>query len=382
MTSHLSLRKAIASALAAQGYRMSAGGFLLPDGARDTLRDTHQMARAERVARNREFIHDAAPLVRACLADGGALNVANISPVLVPVFPGSKWETLFRWWNLVWWSLPWEKAYGRQMRYIVWDRHHQAAIGIIGLQSPILSWTPRDRHVGIPPETRDYWVNQSLSAQRLGALPPYNSVLGGKLVAMTMPTDKVRNDFRRKYRERKTVLLGRELPPNLLFITTTGAFGKSSVYNRLKFEGRPVAEFIGYSNGSGSFHIPNHLYERMIEFLRKSGVDASRGCGNGPSRKMRLIDQSMRMLGFKNGNRHNVRRAVYLFPLASNLREMVEMKNIRPRWIRRTVGGVADFWKERWALPRLSRMGRDDNFFSFRPGDFVAEQLRLNEAAA
>ena len=376
------LRKAIANALAKQGYCLRAGEFVLPDGARDTLRGAHQMARAERVGRCRDFIHDVAPLVEKHLPDGAALKAEDISPVLIPVSPGSKWEALFRWWNLVWWSLPWEKAYGRQMRYVVWDKCHEAVIGLIGLQSPILSWTPRDRHMGIPSEARDYWVNQSLSAQRLGALPPYNGILGGKLVALTMATDKVRGDFRRKYRGKKTVLRGRELPANLLFITTTGAFGKSSVYNRLKFRGHPVAEFIGYSNGSGSFHIPNHLYERMIDFLRERGVDAARGYGNGPSRKMRLIERGMKMLGYRNGNRHSIRRAVYLFPLASNLGKMIAGQNTRPRWMRRTVPEVTDFWKERWMLPRLPRLGGDDAFLGFRGGDFVAGRIRSHPLAS
>ena len=372
----MKLRKEIANALAMQGYCLHAGEFVLPDGARDTLRDAHQMARAERVAQCHDFIHDTAPLVRQHLPDGRALKVEDISPTLIQIAPGTKWEALFRWWNLVWWSLPWEKAYGRQMRYVVWDQHHEAIIGLIGLQSPILSWAPRDRHMGIPPDARDYWVNQSLSAQRLGALPPYNSVLGGKLVAMTMATDKVREDFRKKYHGKKTLMQERELPANLLFITTTGAFGKSSVYNRLKFKDSPVAEFIGYSSGAGSFHIPNHLYEQMIVFMREQGADVARSYGNGPSRKMRLIDQCMSMLGYRNGNRHNIRRAVYLFPLASNLRKMIAMENVRPRWIHRSVSDVTEFWKYRWILPRLSRLGASEAFAGFRGGDFVDKQIR------
>ncbi len=378
----MTLKEAIAEALAMQGYCLHAGEFVLTDGARDTVRNAHQMARAERIARCHDFIHDTAPLVRQHLRDGKELKVEDISPTLIQVAPGTKWEKLFRWWNLVWWSLPWEKAYGRQMRYVVWDQHHEAIIGLIGLQSPILSWGPRDRHMGIPSDTRDYWVNQSLSAQRLGALPPYNSVLGGKLVAMTMATDTVREDFRKKYHGKKTLLRERELPANLLFITTTGAFGKSSVYNRLKFKDSPVAEFIGYSSGAGSFHIPNHLYEQMIVFMREQGANVARCYGNGPSRKMRLIDQCMSMLGYRNGNQHNIRRAVYLFPLVSNLRKMIAGENTCPCWTHRTVPEVTGFWKDRWILPRLSRLGASEAFAGFRGDDFVTEQVQRLSAAS
>lgn len=370
------LKNEVAAALERQGYRLQAGEFLLPDISRETVRNAHKMSRDDRVARHRDFICAHAPLAREHLIDGADLNVRDISPVLKKVKPGSKWETLFRWWNFVWWSLPWEKAYGRQMRYVVWDRHHRAVIGLIGLQSPILSWTPRDRHLGVQADDRDFWINQSLSAQRLGALPPYNQILGGKLVALTMTANSVRRDFREKYQNKKTILYGRKLPANLLFITTTGAFGKSSIYTRLTFKERAVAEFAGYSEGAGSFHIPDRLYEKIVGYLSAQGIDAARGFGNGPSRKMRLIQQGMNLLGFKCGNRHGVRRAVYVFPLASNLQQMIAGKHSQPKWIHRTIAGVTDFWKGRWSLPRLEK---NPSCLDFDGGEYVNEQLQLLE---
>lgn len=31
---------------------------------------------------------------------------------------------LFLWWNLIWWSLPYEEPIGRQMRFLLWDKTH------------------------------------------------------------------------------------------------------------------------------------------------------------------------------------------------------------------------------------------------------------------
>lgn len=42
----------------------------------------------------------------------------------------------------------------------------------------------RDSALGILPAKRDYWVNMSMNAQRVGALPPYNDLLGGKMAAL------------------------------------------------------------------------------------------------------------------------------------------------------------------------------------------------------
>lgn len=368
------LRSRIDSVLRRQGYRLRDGEIMLDDLSRDSLRTLHQTARAERLFGQEKLIVSGIETVKRHMINGKNLDVSKIDPVLQEVRPGTVWETLFRWWNYVWWSLPFEKAYGRQMRYVVWDRHHRAAIGLIGLCSPILSCARRDSHLGIAKEHRDFWINQSMSAQRLGALPPYNEILGGKLVAMLLTHKRIRRDFREKYRNRTTLMQGRRLPANLLFVTTTGAFGKSSIYNRLKFDGDLLAKFIGYTRGAGSFHIPDEIYEELVEFLRTQGVYAARGYGNGPSRKMRLIHQAMTALGYKNGNCHHVPRAIYLFPMVSNLPELISGKHLQPRWQTHITAELVEFWKRHWVLPRLEN--RAAKLRAFRKEEFIAEELR------
>ena len=185
-------------------------------------------------------------------------------------------------------------------------------------------------------------------------MPPYNQVLGGKLVSMLLLCHRIRHDFRKKYKDKKTVLRRRYLPPRLLFFTTTGAFGKSSIYNRLKFNDESLTEFIGFTKGCGGFHIPNSLFEEIVEFLEMKGVPTNRGFGTGPSRKMRLIDVGMRNLGYKKGNAHQIYRAIYLFPTVSNVREMVQGKHTQPRWKTQNTRDITEFWKHRWGLKRAA----------------------------
>ena len=369
-----SLRRQINRILRSQGYDISKGVFSLVGADRDNLRRTHALAKKERIAGKTSFIRDQATFVRDYMVDGKDLRVEDISPQLIPVVAESHWEKLFRWWNFVWWSMPYEAAYGRQMRYIVWDQHHQAVIGLIGLHSPLLSWAPRDRYLGLTAADRDYWVNQSMSAQRVGAVPPYNGVLGGKLVAMLMTSDTLRKDFHRKYSKKATVLQKRELPANLLFITTTGAFGKSSLYTRLKFGEDWLASFIGYSNGSGSFHVPDAIYEQLLVALSRNGVSIKRGYGYGPSRKMRLIRAGMEALGYQNGNFHGVKRAIYLFPFARNLDRLIAGLARRPLWHHRQESDLTNFWKNRWILPRIAV--REESLRQFSKTQFLEEQLK------
>lgn len=368
----IDLKQRVDQALTLQGFNLDKRDFEIKDTERETKREVHALSKLERLSDHKKFILANLELAKSHMVDGNQLDVSKIKPVLRAVETGSTDERLFRWWNLVWWSLPYERAYGRQMRFIVWDEYHNAPMGLIGLQSPILSWSVRDKHLGITSEKRDFWVNQSMSAQRLGALPPYNYILGGKLVASMMTTNTVCDAFNKKYQNKKTVIKDRILPSNLLFITTTGAFGKSSVYDRLKHQGDKVAHFIGMTHGSGTFHIPNSLYEDLVGYLTSLGVDTKRGYGAGPSKKMRLIGQALKTLGIDNGSYHGVKRAVYLFPLVKNLEEVIAGKS-KPEWYTRSEHDVAEFWKSRWALPRIERTKA---YRDFSKKQFVEDTLK------
>lgn len=369
----LVLRHKVTDVLARQGFLIGDKGFSVRDSAeRDTKRELHRLAKLERLANHKEFLLSNLDLAASHMLDGAALNVAKIQPSLRIVTPDSPEERLFRWWNLTWWSLPYERPYGRQMRFVVWDDYHDAPIGLIGLQSPILNWGVRDKFLGIASERRDYWVNQSMNAQRLGALPPYSYVLGGKLVASLMTSDTVRSIFAAKYTGAKTVMQGRVLPARLLFITTTGAFGKSIIYDRLKHRNDEVARMIGFTKGSGTFHIPNELYEELVGYLSSLGVDTKRGYGAGPSKKMRLVSQALRLLDITNGSRHGIQRAVYLFPLARNLKAVIA-DNVEPDWYCRTESDITDFWKERWALRRATH---NKSFMEFTKFRYIRDTLQ------
>lgn len=367
-----SLKNRVIYIMKKQGYIYNHTGFVLKDTSLEVKREAHVLAKMQKVNQNEEFILENIDLIKKHLLDGKNLEIEKIDPQIIEVKVGTKFEKIFRWWNLVWWSLPYERAYGRQMRLIVWDKYHNAPIGLIGLQSPILSWSVRDEYLGIDAKGRDFWVNQSMSAQRLGALPPYNYILGGKLVASLMTASVLAKKIEDKYAYKKTILKNRSLPSRPLFITTTGAYGKSSVYNRLKFNDQLIAKFIGYTKGSGSFHIPDSLYEDFITYLEKKEYDVRRGYGSGPSKKVRIINEAMDYLGFSKGSTHGVKRAVYLFPLVKNLQEVIQ-KNKRPIRIIRKIGELTNYWRQRWALPRTNT---HKEYLDFTGSHFIQKTIQ------
>jgi len=222
------------------------------------------------------------------------------------------------------------------------------------LQSPPLRSAVRDKFLGLNKENIDYWINQSLYGQRIGALPPYNELLGGKMVALSLTSNEVRDLYAKKYENRNTILRNRELPNRLLFITTTSAYGKSSVYERINYKGETVSQFLGFTSGAGTFQLPDELYRECLQYLEQKKVNTKRGYGTGPSRKMRLISMAFNHLKIPTFLYHNIKRGYYLFSNVRNLHEVIH-NNAEPSWYERPFIELFDFWKERWGIPRSNR---------------------------
>jgi len=355
-----SLREKIVQALEEQGFKINP--HVRPsENSKIAYRQIQQKAKLEQLSLHKDFLLESREKIREYCKDGSEVIPEDIALELREVQPDSLEEILFRWWNLIWWSIPYQHSYGRQMRFILWDKTHNSPFGLIGLQSSVLKMSVRDNYLGIPRDKLDIWINRSMTAQRIGALPPYNELLGGKMVALAVTSNEIRNSYRKKYQSSVSIIRGRKIEPDLLFIATTSAFGKSSLYNRLKFHGEVVVERLGYTQGSGSFHIPEKLYDEILELLKNRGVDVSRGYGHGPSRKLKLISLGLKYLELPNFEYHGIKREFYLFPLVKNLKEVIRYHQ-NPVWIDRPFTSIEQYWKERYALPRAARKPEWKNF--------------------
>ena len=75
----------------------------------------------------------------------------------------------------------------------------------------------------------------------LGAVPPYNALCGGKLIALLATSIEVRNAFSERYQDHVTLISQRRVDARLALVTTSSALGRSSVYNRLVWPDRALA---------------------------------------------------------------------------------------------------------------------------------------------
>jgi hypothetical protein len=347
------LKEEILKNLEKQGFKYNP--HIRPSGkSKTTLRRVQQASRLEQLELHKNLLKRASAKVKPFIRNGVDIDPTKIDLSLREIQTGSSDAYIFNWWNLVWWRIPYQQPYGRQMRYLIWDDGHDAPFGLISLQSPVLRMSVRDEFLEVPKDELDVWINRSLQAQRIGAFPPYNYLLGGKMCALAIVCNEIRDRYKEKYSERKTILKNREISSDLLFLTTTSAFGRSSVYNRLRHNNQAVALSLGYTKGAGSFHISENLYSQLIDLLDERGFETGREFGNGPSRKMKLIRKGLSELGIQNGVYHNVLREFFLFPLVTNLKKVIA-NGANPKYHNRSFNTLFKAWKKNYAIPRSER---------------------------
>lgn len=326
----------------------------LVDCSKSVCRDLHRPAIRTEIERQQQWIRWAYPRYASYFSHGNQLIPLRIDPLLLEVT--DQWQAdLFRLARLTW-SLPYTKGYGRRLRFLLLDQSNGKLIGILGLQSPPLDFPSRDRLFRYPEGRKVELVNQTMDIYSLGAVPPYGRLLGGKLVALAAVSCEVSNSYERKYAGRTTEMGKRTLPSSLIALTTTSAFGRSSLYNRLAFSGELVAQPIGYTQGYGSFHLAV-FYPRIREFLKSRGVSTRGGFGVGPRIVWQTYVRALGRLGLSDELlKHGIKREVYLFPLVHNLNDYMEGRADDPIRIMRSFSDLASWWRERWLLPRAERV--------------------------
>jgi hypothetical protein len=299
------------------------------------------------------------------LANPRDVRLEEIDPRLVRVESNSQEALVFKAATL-YWSVPVSEGFGRRMRFIVIDGSNQKLIGIIGLTDPVFNMGPRDKWIGWSSDMRKEKLVHVMDAFVLGALPPYNQLLGGKLVALLACSREIVRKFRMKYGDYRGVISKRKKNARLALITTTSALGRSSVYNRLRIPGsiqfltdvEPERVPTWHTRGYGHFHIPKEIFKAMVDMLGRRKHPYAKGYrfGNGPNWKIRVIRQAANELGLDEDLLvHGVQRQVYLAPLAKNTRSFLLGKSARPRYLTLSTREITDFWRERWGMPRSKR---------------------------
>lgn len=358
-TREAALKRKLRRHLYSLGFKRTDKGLIQSEGStKDAIRTLHAPQRSDRLKANEVFLKDAAPKLVKHFASGTEVDPARISPRLEKIFSDTWQADLFRLAALTW-SVPVSNGFGRRMRYLVWDNYNSKLMGLIAIGDPVFNLRARDQLIGWTSKERGARLVNLMDAYVLGSLPPYNTLLGGKLIACLLRTRDIFDDFTKAYGNTTGIISNEEKKARLLAITTSSSMGRSSVYNRLKLGGTDYLTPIGYTGGWGHFHIPDRLFEELRDYLRQIGhhyADYHR-FGQGPNWKLRTTRAALASLGFKDDiMRHGIQREVFMCSLAENATNILATGKGRPN-LKTLLSAkeVADLALERWVIPRAAR---------------------------
>lgn len=360
------LRRDVLIHLRNQGFTFHNGGLAPPASDDKTLlRTLHADAVATKIKKTRSALarHEDGFLQR--LGDPSNIDPASIRPRLVEIRSPSGADGLLWRWATLHWSIPVSSGYGRRLRFLVVDAAHgDNLIGLIGLADPVFAMRARDTAIGWAGPTQRNGLIHMMDAFVLGAVPPYQGLLAGKLMAMLATSDDVRDTFDRKYADTISRISGERRRAQLAAVTTSSALGRSSVYNRLRrADGTAAMSAVGYSSGSGDFQFSGPIYNRLVDIASTAIGDQQTqrhtGWGGTSFRNRReVIQVALRELGL-DGRRlrsHGVRRELFVGFTAPNAGDFLRGEtDTLDRREHNTVDDVSDWWKTRWAIPRAGR---------------------------
>ena len=205
-----------------------------------------------------------------------------------------------------------------------------------------------------------------------GAVPPYNSLLGGKLVALLMASEEVRDAYRNRYADQVSIIsspmAGRAVyrPAELKVLTTTSLYGNgSSQYNRLKLRAidYPVLDHdiawqeLAKTAGYGTVHLSpttvrvlREVSERMYRARR-----VNHRFGEGASPRLRQIREAVEALGIDAAHvlHHATPRIFYSCELHPGAIDELVGMNPPTESHSQPASVVSSLWRQRWLTNRI-----------------------------
>ncbi len=239
-----------------------------------------------------------------------------------------------------------------------------------------------------------------------GAIPPYNEILAGKLVALLATSPQVIHDYKARYSNKASMiasrLKGKDVfrPADLVYVGTTSLYYVgSSQYNRLKIPGGifdtdydVIWKKLGMTIGFGTMHISKATTLSLTEATSDGFSRINHVFGEGASPKMRLLTMSIRELlestneDSKDFSKHAMSRIVYGACLAKNTTDYLLGKAEKPDYYtdisdyKTGTQKIIDYWTERWLTSRLNYAPIYDRIKDFDvKGLLVGEQIDVDE---
>ena len=229
-----------------------------------------------------------------------------------------------------------------------------------------------------------------------GSIPPYNELLGGKLISILACSPAVVRDYTHRYQNQVSEIASRMKgkcvvrDSRLVFLGTTSLYAVgSSQYNRIKVprQNNSFLEFrrMGVTEGYGTVFFSKEttaLFSKLLE-LQDGGKRINHVFGEGTSPRFRMISRGLSSIGIRAEAflKHYSPRIVYSIDLAKNTNRFLlgidkdvdydfDLEN--PADVETKTQELIDYWYDRWLETRLTTVNINQ-----RLRDFNIENILL-----
>ncbi len=231
-----------------------------------------------------------------------------------------------------------------------------------------------------------------------GSVPPYNTLLGGKLVGMLLTSPQIIHDYQEKYAGYASTIAskmkGQEVrrDSKLVFLGTTSLYSSnSSQYNRIAIpvigQSGESVRFIRYglTEGYGSVHFSGETVDILTELqeLIQGARLINNRFGEGVNQKLRKIRTGLASIGLSSADnflRHRSQRIVYGVPLGRKSSMFLCGETDDPEYYfearsdiecQKATKYICDYWATRWLQNRIKSKKYLEEVQNFRSENFL-----------
>ena len=347
---------------------------------KNVVKSAMAYSRNEIIDRSSHWIENHLDVARENLASGNDVLKSEICP-RIEVCETQNQHDIFRIFRYSW-SSPASDYVGRRIRLLIRDDGVKGSpiIGIAALGSSIIHIHDRDKWIGWDVKTRTSRIIYMMDAYVVGAMPPYNYLLGGKLVSYILASNELRAIYKNKYADTKTVIKSREAYDFVLLVTTSLYGQNSSQYNRLRYGKSLLYKPIGTTSGYGSLHISNETFDAMLQLAEKNNCNISNRFGDGPNWRMRVIRSACDVLGLNSDVilKHSFQRGLFAVSLALNSNAFLKGESKTPIYRNMPLDRLVLHWRNRWFNMRKQNELVIQKVKDFSPRQFNIEKTTTN----
>ena len=188
---------------------------------------------------------------------------------------------------------------GRNLKFLVEDESTGLYLGALTVTSDFGDLGARDKYIGWVRDDRykNKRLNNIACGQAIIPIQPFGfNFLGGKLMALLITSDTIRNVWECSYGDK------------LVGMTTTSLYGTFSQYNRL-----PTFKKMGKTSGKMPIKLPRPVVKRWEEYFGEKSKD-----------RLGAFGKIYRTCGLKTSEfEHGIQRGIYWCPFYENTNDFL-----------------------------------------------------------